>query len=79
MMAPFYAVFFGIMMGDAGYGIIMAILTYLFIKKTNPKGDTRKLAGVIFIGGISTFVWGAIFGGWFGDAGALFGIPPIWF
>ena len=79
VMAPFYAMFFGIMMGDAGYGIIMTIAAYFFIKKMKPKGDTKKLAGVILIGSIFTFIWGAIFGGWFGDAGTLFGINPIWF
>ncbi len=79
VMAPFYAIFFGIMMGDAGYGIVMALAAYLFIRKLKPKGNTRKLAGVIFIGGIFTFIWGAVFGGWFGDAGTRFGINPIWF
>ncbi|HZJ83266.1 MAG TPA: V-type ATP synthase subunit I [Clostridia bacterium] len=79
IMAPFYAIFFGIMMGDAGYGLVMAIASYFFIKKMRPKDGTKKLAGVIMIGGMFTFVWGAIFGGWFGDAGALAGIKPIWF
>src|SRR5699024_10444862 len=55
VMAPFYAIFFGIMMGDAGYGIIMAICTFWFLKKMRPKGNTKKLIGVIFIGSIFTF------------------------
>ncbi len=67
------------MMGDAGYGIIMALATYWFLRKMKPKGDTKKLVGVIFIGSIFTIFWGAIFGGWFGNAGELFGIGPIWF
>jgi V/A-type H+-transporting ATPase subunit I len=79
VMAPFYSIFFGLMMGDAGYGIIMGIATYWFLKKMKPKGDTKKLVGVIFIGSIFTFIWGAVFGGWFGNAGELAGIQPIWF
>lgn len=79
VMAPFYAIFFGLMMGDAGYGLIMALGTYWFLKKMKPKDGTKKLVSVIFIGSIFTFIWGAIFGGWFGDAGELLGIPPIWF
>ncbi|NLJ41596.1 MAG: V-type ATP synthase subunit I [Clostridiales bacterium] len=79
IMAPFYALFFGFMMGDAGYGLIMALGTYFFLNKMSPKGDTKKLIGVIFYGSIFTFIWGAIFGGWFGNAGELFGISPLWF
>ncbi|NLI60877.1 MAG: V-type ATP synthase subunit I [Clostridiales bacterium] len=79
VMAPFFAIFFGIMMGDAAYGIIMAIAALWFLKKMKPKGNTKKLVSVIFIGGIFTFIWGAIFGGWFGNAGELAGIMPIWF
>ena len=79
VMAPFYALFFGLMMGDAGYGIIMAIATFWFLKKMKPQGNTKKLVNVIFIGSIFTFIWGAIFGGWFGNAGELAGIRPIWF
>lgn len=78
-MAPFFAVFFGIMMGDAGYGLIMALGTYWFLRKMKPKDNTKKLVSVIFIGSIFTFIWGAIFGGWFGNAGELLGIPPLWF
>lgn len=78
-MAPFFAVFFGIMMGDAGYGLIMALGTYWFLRKIKPKDNTKKLVSVIFIGSIFTFIWGAIFGGWFGNAGELLGIPPLWF
>lgn len=79
VMAPFYAIFFGLMMGDAGYGLIMALGTYWFLKKLKPKGGTKKLVSVIFIGSIFTFIWGAIFGGWFGNAGELLGVNPIWF
>lgn len=79
IMAPFYALFFGMMMGDAGYGVIMGLITFLFLKILKPKGDTKKLVGVIFISSFFTFMWGVIFGGWFGNAGEIFGIPPLWF
>nr|MBO2493941.1 V-type ATP synthase subunit I [Clostridia bacterium] len=78
-VAPFFFIFFGIMMGDAGYGIIMALLAYLAIRKLNLKGMAKKLIMLVFLGGISTFLWGAVFGGWFGNAGQLLGLPPLWF
>jgi len=78
-VAPFFFIFFGIMMGDAGYGLIMASIAYLAIRKLNLKGMAKKLIMLVFLGGISTFLWGAVFGGWFGNAGQLLGLPPLWF
>ncbi len=66
LMAPFYMMFFGMMVSDAGYGIILAIGSLLFNKFMRPRGTMKKLVGVLVYGGISTFIWGALFGGWFG-------------
>lgn len=74
-MAPFFFVFFGMMVSDAGYGIVMAVLAAVAMKMIKPKGMAKKLFGLIFLGGVSTFIWGAVFGGWFGD---LIKLPPIW-
>lgn len=74
-MAPFYFVFFGMMLSDAGYGIVLSIATYIAMKKLHLSGLGKKMTELMFLSGISTVVWGAIFGGWFGD---IFGIPPLW-
>jgi len=73
-MAPFYVAFFGMMVSDAGYGIALAIVATLFLVKLKPQGMAKKLAGVLAMGGVSTFVWGALFGGWLGLS-----LPPLWF
>lgn len=78
-MAPFYFVFFGMMLGDAAYGLILAILASYFTKKYKWQGDSKRLGQLIALGGISTFIWGALYGSWFGDAGTMLGIPPLWF
>ncbi|MFQ5901363.1 MAG: V-type ATP synthase subunit I [Thermodesulfobacteriota bacterium] len=67
ILAPFFAIFFGLCLTDAGYGIILAILSYILLKKLQPGAGGRKLLGVLFIGGISTIIMGALTGGWFGD------------
>ena len=83
-MAPFFVVFFGMMMSDAGYGLIMAIVSGIVLRKFKPEGMVFKLLKLLFFGGISTFVWGALFGGWFGDivqavSSGRYEIPPLWF
>jgi V/A-type H+-transporting ATPase subunit I len=64
-LAPFFAVFFGLCLADAGYGLVMVIVTALLIKKM--QGD-RKLVAMLGICGAATIIVGVLTGGWFGDA-----------
>ncbi len=66
-MAFLYYLLFGMMLSDAGYGLIMTIGTAIILKKTNVEGGMRKMLKMFFYSGISTVVWGALFGSWFGD------------
>ena len=84
----FYAVFFGIMLSDAGYGILMAVACFVILKKFDLEGTMYKMIKLFFYCGISTTIWGALFGGWFGDIVTVFSglflgkeitIQPIWF
>ena len=86
--ALFYAMFFGIMLSDAGYGIVMAAACFIILKKFSLEGMTYKMIKMFFLCGLSTVFWGALFGGWFGDffqvaAKVIFNkeitIEPIWF
>ena len=65
-MAPFHFIFFGMMLSDAGYGLVLTILLYLVMKKVKPQGLGGQLVMVCLFGSISTIIWGALFGGWFG-------------
>ena len=67
VMAFFYYLLFGMMLSDAGYGLIMTIGTALILWKTNVEGSMRKTMKMFFYSGISTVIWGALFGSWFGD------------
>lgn len=74
-MAPFFFVFFGMMLSDAGYGIIMCLLAGYALQKFKLAGTGKKFTALVFLCGVSTVIWGAIFGGWFGD---LLGLKPLW-
>ena len=67
LMAPFFILFYGIMMADMGYGLLMVLGALFMIKKMRARGGMRNFAELLFYCGISTFVIGALTGGFFGD------------
>ena len=67
LMAPFFILFYGIMMADMGYGILMILASIIITKKSHPKGTSGHMFGLMFSCGISTFIMGALTGGFFGD------------
>lgn len=84
VMAPFYFVFFGLMLSDAAYGLLLSIVGFFVLWKYKPEGLMKKLIGLLAICGISTFFWGALFGGWFGNlaeavTNGRFILQPLWF
>ncbi len=89
IMSLFYYFLFGLMLSDAGYGLIMIIVCgFCVIKYPNMNPGLKKSLKMFFYCGISTFFWGVMFGGYFGDAiqvisstffGKTIGIPPLWF
>ena len=88
ILAPFYFIFFGLMLSDAAYGLILTTLCAIVLKKYKLEGTTYRMMKMFMLCGISTFMWGALFGGWFGNfftvaADTFFGkeftIKPLWF
>ena len=68
LMAPFFIFFYGFMMADMGYGLLMMIASAVILKKAKPKGPTmRHMIPLLGWCGISTFIMGALTGGFFGD------------
>ncbi len=63
LMAPFFILFYGIMMADMGYGLLMMIASVIISKKYRPKGTSGELFSLLGLCGISTFIMGALTGG----------------
>ena len=64
-VAIFYFLFFGIMISDAGYGLILAVGCFLFLKIKKPVKNSGRMMAMFGFCGIATVIWGALFGGWF--------------
>ncbi len=62
----FYYLFFGIMLSDAGYGILMWIATWAVNRFLDPEPNMRKNMKLFMYCGISTTLWGFFFGSFFG-------------
>ena len=82
VMTPFYLLFFGLMMGDTGYGLIMSIFAALFLKLKKPRGGTEQVTKILFWGGLSTMVFGLLAGtcfgmNWYDMFGESFPFPLI--
>ena len=87
--AFFYYFFFGIMLSDAAYGLLMFLGCLWALKKfPNMSESMQKSLRMFKNCGISTLVWGILFGGYFGDAitvigktffGADITVPALWF
>ena len=91
IMSFFYMFFFGMMLSDAGYGLLMVIgCGIALLKFPRMAQGMKKMITMFFWCGVSTVFWGIMFGGFFGDvidvvAKTFFGytgdkiVKPLWF
>ena len=78
LITPFYMLFFGMMLGDVGYGLLLFVGTILFNKFKKPTGGTKKAVKMFMWSGLSTIVCGFLFGTFFGmDIDTLFGTTDV--
>ena len=89
IMSFFYVFFFGLMLSDAAYGLVMTIVCAVLLWKYKRMDEgMRKQLKLFMFCGISTTFWGVMFGGYFGDvitvvAKTFFDadvtVPALWF
>lgn len=67
VMAPFFIFFFGMMMADMGYGLLMILGCAFIIKKKNLRGEKAQFFNLFKYCGFATFAFGLITGSFFGN------------
>lgn len=65
LLAPFYFVFFGMMLGDAGYGLLLLLGSWYALNKLKLKASMRRMVTFFFYLSIPTIIWGIIYGSYF--------------
>jgi V/A-type H+-transporting ATPase subunit I len=65
-LMPFFFLFVGLTVSEAGYGLLVLVLSLLFLKLAKPKGGLRQFLILLSILGVSNIILGTLVGGWFG-------------
>jgi V/A-type H+-transporting ATPase subunit I len=79
LTALFLPLFFGLMVGDIGYGLILIGVAVLMGRLGRRSPTWHDLGRILLIGSIWAVLWGVVFGEVFGDLGRRLGLRPIWF
>ena len=64
----FFTLFFAMIIGDAGYGVLFLIGAIAFTVKTKKTNDAILL---LYVLSVATIIWGAVTGTWFGMESAM--------
>ena len=64
-LAPFYSFFFGMMVADVGYGLMLLVCTFLVLKVFNLTETQKDTIRFFYYHSIFTILWGLIYGSFF--------------
>lgn len=78
LMAIFMPIFFGMMLGDIGYGAILFVIA-LGLRRRIHTGLLRDLLYILATGSVWAMIWGLLFGEFFGSLGEYLGLHAILF
>ena len=76
-VAVFYFLFFGMMIGDIGYALVLCTAVFAFIYFKKPKKNVRQFLMLFGICSISAAMWGLFFGSIFGFRIGTMVIDPL--
>ncbi len=78
-VAVFFPMFFGVALGDIGYGIMLAVVSSVIRFRSKPDGKLRAVSEIGLACSLFTMIFGFLYGEFFGDLGHRFGLHPIIF
>ncbi len=74
----FFPIFFGLILGDAGYGLFLGAASLILLKRFRQKGSVRDGAKILCVCSVYSFFFGILFGEFFGDLPhRIFGFEPL--
>ena len=74
----FFSIFFGILIGDAGYGLVYILITLGLQKKMKLNPEMKTIVSLFYLLGSCAIVWGVLTGTFFGQGWLLtFGYKPL--
>jgi V/A-type H+-transporting ATPase subunit I len=78
ILAIFFPLFFGIMVGDIGYGLVILAFALIIRHRFQAIAFAKNLANILIISSIPTIIFGYLFGEFFGDLGETMGwLHPV--
>lgn len=78
VLALFLPLFFGIMLGDIGYGVLLLAGAWYVKRRYAANESIRDLAQILLYGSFWTILFGFLYGEFFGTLGETFGLRPLW-
>jgi V/A-type H+/Na+-transporting ATPase subunit I len=78
-LAIFFPAFFGLMMGDVGYGAVLAGVATILHFKSKPGTTLRSVSTIGAACSAFAISFGVLFGELFGNLGHVVGMRPLWF
>jgi V/A-type H+-transporting ATPase subunit I len=77
-IAIFFPIFFGMILGDAGYGLLLLLLSFFLLRKFKKRKYFLDASKILLIASVYALFFGIIYGEFFGELGhELFGLTPL--
>ena len=77
LLAAFFPLFFGLIVGDVGYGLVIAAFAFFVRRRFAVGSRLRDLLTVLLVSSASAVLFGLAFGEFFGTLGEALGMRPL--